>query len=202
MPRLSQARKREILDVIIRNFAQQALRTIALAFKEVPFNQDLGETLETDLTLIGIAGLMDPLRDEIPKSISVCQQAGITVRMVTGDYMDTAIAVAKKAGILRANYELNDVTFEVMDGEKFRKLTGGLVEVTKSKNGETKTKKMIKNPDVFKTIANELKVLARSSPEDKQTLVCGLKELKNVVAVTGSFTFLTKLLILFINEFH
>ena len=51
------------------------------------------------------------------------------------------------------------------------------------KNG--KTEKKIKNLDIFKTIANELRVLARSSPVDKQVLVIGLKELQNVVAVTG-----------------
>ena len=162
------------------------MRTIAICQKEIPFNSNLEDNLESDLTLIAIVGIMDPLREEIPKSISTCQKAGITVRMVTGDYMDTAIAIAKKAGILRNNYEYNEVTFEAIDGERFNRLCGGLIEVTVTKkNGEQKTKKKVKNLDVFKTIASELRVLARSSPNDKQTLVCGLKELKNVVAVTG-----------------
>ena len=179
-------RKKEILNTIVKNFASQTLRTITLAYKEINFNSSIEDNLDTDLTLIAIAGIMDPLRDEIPKSIKICRQAGITVRMVTGDNLETAVAIAKKAGILEKSYEINDVTYEVMDGEKFNKLCGGLVEIViKQDDGKEKTKKKIKNLEVFKTIAGELKVLARSSPIDKQTLVLGLKELKNVVAVTG-----------------
>lgn len=163
------------------------MRTIAIAYKEVSFNSPLDDQyLDNDLTLIAILGLMDPLRVEIPKSIHVCQNAGITVRMITGDNIETAVAIAKKAGILRSSYEINDVTYEVMEGEKFNKLCGGLVEIAIEKDGEEKKEKKIGNLEIFKTIASELKVLARSSPMDKQTLVCGLKELNNVVAVTGN----------------
>lgn len=162
------------------------MRTIAIAYKEVSFESPLDDQyLDNNLTLIAILGLMDPLRVEIPKSIQVCQNAGITVRMITGDNIETAVAIAKKAGILRNSYEINDVTYEVMEGEKFNKLCGGLVETIIEKDGEEKTEKKIGNLEIFKTIASELKVLARSSPMDKQTLVCGLKELSNVVAVTG-----------------
>jgi len=194
--RLNATHKSEIINLIIKNFAQQTLRTIALAYKEIHFNANLEDNIDSDLTLIAIIGIMDPLREEIPKSINICQQAGITVRMVTGDNMETAIAIAKKAGILRNNYEFNDVTYEALDGEKFNQLCGGLIEVIyEKKNGEKKIKKKIKNPEVFKTIASELRVLARSSPKDKQTLVCGLKELKNIVAVTGFFNIFNILLI-------
>ena len=112
------------------------------------------EELEKDLTLIAVAGIMDPLRPEITEAINKCHEAGITVRMgkelcfiwiyeifylVTGDNVETAVAIAKKAGILRANYELNDVTYEVLEGEKFFKLCGGLVDYVK-KNGKTEKK--------------------------------------------------------------
>ena len=187
--RLTNGRKKEILNTVVKKFAEQTLRTIAIAYKEISLNSIIDDSIDLDLTLIGIIGIMDPLRDDVPKSISVCQKAGIVVRIVTGDNIVTAVAIAKKAGILRDSYEMNEVTYEVMEGDKFMKLCGGLIEVSKTmKNGEEKKEKKIKNLQVFKTIAAELRVLARSSPIDKQTLVCGLKELKNIVAVTGFFT--------------
>lgn len=186
------------MDSVVKNLAQQSLRTITIAFKEISFNSLNEESLETDLTLLAIMGIMDPLRDEIPKAINICQKAGITVRMVTGDNIDTAVAIAKKAGILRLNYEKNDITYEVMEGEKFNRLCGGLIEVkSHGKDGEEKIEKKIQNLPIFKTIVDELKVLARSSPVDKQTLVCGLKELGNVVAVTGFVFFFLGCKILF-----
>jgi len=174
---------------VVKKFAEQTLRTIAIAYKEISFNSSIDDDgIDIDLILIGIIGIMDPLRDDIPKSINVCQKAGIVVRMVTGDNIETAVAIAKKAGILRNSYEMNEVTYEVMEGEKFMRLCGGLIEESKiMKNGEEKKENKIKNLQVFKTIAAELRVLSRSSPIDKQTLVCGLKELKNIVAVTGFF---------------
>lgn len=58
------------------------------------------EALEKNLTLIGIYALQDPLRDEVIKSVNICHKAGINVRMVTGDNIDTAKAIAIEAGIL------------------------------------------------------------------------------------------------------
>lgn len=172
----------------MKNYGKKALRTILVAYKEISFNSPLDDDfLESDLTLISILGIMDPLRVEIPKSIHICQKAGITVRMVTGDNIDTAVAIAKKAGILRTSYEINELTYEVIEGERFNKLCGGLEDVIIGEKPDEKIEKKIVNLEVFKTIVSELKVLARSSPKDKQTLVCGLKELNNVVAVTGWF---------------
>jgi len=70
------------------------------------FNTNDIETLtdnmmENDLTLVAIAGIQDPLRPEIPGAIKTCAQAGIIVRMVTGDNLNTAVAIAKNAGILQ-----------------------------------------------------------------------------------------------------
>ncbi len=58
------------------------------------------EALEKNLTLIGIYALQDPLRDEVVRSVRICHKAGINVRMVTGDNIDTAKAIAIEAGIL------------------------------------------------------------------------------------------------------
>lgn len=60
--------------------------------------------LEYKLTAIALVGIKDPLRPEIPEAVRMCKRAGIIVRMVTGDNMNTAIAIAKEAEILPSNY--------------------------------------------------------------------------------------------------
>jgi Ca2+ transporting ATPase len=132
-----------------------------------------------------LVGIQDPLREGIPEAVQKCYNAGITVRMVTGDNVDTAIAISKKAGILPGNYSHSDDSLAVMEGKTFRKLVGGL-KTEKDEEGHDVQK--IGDPMNFKDVVRELKVLARSSPEDKFILVTGLKELDNVVAVTGDGT--------------
>ena len=67
--------------------------------------------LETNLTLIAIAGIKDPLRSEIPHAIQTCYRAGIKVRMVTGDNLNTAVAIAKDCKILPSDYRINTSFF-------------------------------------------------------------------------------------------
>lgn len=76
------------------------------------------------MTLVCIYALMDPLRPEIIDSVMKCHNAGITVRMVTGDNIDTAKAIAIEAGILKK--ELADEEYACMDGKTFRETCGGL----------------------------------------------------------------------------
>lgn len=101
--------------------------------------------------------------------------------MVTGDNLDTAVAISKKAGILPHNYEYNSDSLAVLEGKTFRKLVGGL-------KYNDKNEPEVGDLNNFRDIARELRVLARSSPEDKFLLVTGLKQLDNVVAVTGDGT--------------
>lgn len=80
-----------------------------------------------------------------------------------------------------------------MEGKKFRELTGGTIEIEvpedpKKPDGKKKIVKKVKNEHAFSQIAQELRVLARALPEDKYTLVTGLKNLNHVVAVTGDGT--------------
>ena len=125
------------------------------------------------------------MRDGIPQAVQKCYEAGVTVRMVTGDNLDTAVAISKKAGILPPNYIHSEDSLAVMEGKIFRNLVGG----TKSdKDEDGKETKVVGDLQNFKDIAKELKVLARSSPDDKFTLVTGLKQLENIVAVTGDGT--------------
>jgi Ca2+-transporting ATPase len=109
--------------------------------------------------LIALVGIQDPVRVEVPPAISRCKDAGITVRMVTGDNKLTATKIAQECGILSDGGE-------VMEGPAFRALTDEQLDA----------------------ILPNLRVLARSSPSDKHRLVTRLKVHREVVAVTGDGT--------------
>ncbi len=105
--------------------------------------------------------------------------------MVTGDNIDTAKAIAIEAGLVKA--EDVDKQYVSMEGREFRELCGGLKKLEDPSNRNL-LREEIGNKRVFREIASKLKVLARSTPEDKYMLVTGLKELNAVVAVTGDGT--------------
>jgi len=111
--------------------------------------------------------------------------AGINVRMVTGDNLDTAKAIAIEAGIVSALEA--DLQYVCMEGKQFREMCGGMKKL-EDPNDANLVKESIANMKNFKAIEKKLKVLARSTPEDKYMLVTGLKELQAVVAVTGDGT--------------
>ena len=188
---LNEEKKEEIKNRIIEKYAKKSLRTIAIAYREFDsYNLgELDENLEINLTLLGIAGVTDPLRPEVKEAIVKCKRAQIIVRMVTGDNLLTAVAIAKEAGIIDPSVSDLDLyssdKYMVLEGKKFRDLVGGIVYKKNEKGVEEGT---IKNLEMFKKIADELRVLARSTPDDKYILVTGLKELQNVVAVTGDGT--------------
>jgi Ca2+-transporting ATPase len=115
--------------------------------------------LEKNLVCLAIVGIEDPVREGVPEAIKICQRAGVSVKMVTGDNIDTARSIAKKCGI----YTKGGI---VMEGCDFRKLSS----------------------DEMDNIVGKLQVLARSSPMDKQLLVQHLKDIGETVAVTGDGT--------------
>ncbi len=139
--------KRKELKKLINSMAQKQLRTICLAHRAVVVNNKAvsAEALECELTLDAIVGIKDPLRPDVIQAIKECQRAGIFVRMVTGDNVETAKAIAAECGIYTAGGS-------VMEGPEFRKLT----------------------PAQLDARLPTLQVLARSSPEDKLLLVSRL----------------------------
>jgi len=165
---MSEDHRKTILD-LIDNYASRSLRTIAMVYRDFDRwpakgarNVD-GDVVFEDvfqkMVLLGIVGIQDPLRDGVPEAVKACQNAGVVVRMVTGDNLITAKAIATECGI----YTAGGI---IMEGPHFRKLN--------------KTK--------MDQIIPRLQVLARSSPEDKRILVKRLKELGETVAVTGDGT--------------
>lgn len=177
------------LEETISKFASQSLRTLLICYQELPkdiANTPDPEKLEKDLIILALAGIKDPLKDAVPEAVKSCKKAGIIVRMVTGDNTETAIAIAKDALIISTDYvrpaKGEPGYYIVMEGKEFRTLVEGLVKK------EDEDKEEVRNMEVFKEITDELRVLARSSPEDKYILATGLKQLDNVVAMTGDGT--------------
>ncbi|XP_056138692.1 plasma membrane calcium-transporting ATPase 1b isoform X11 [Lampris incognitus] len=171
--------KDDMVRNVIEPMASEGLRTICLAYREFPLadgepDWDNETDILTGLTCICVVGIEDPVRPEVPDAIRKCQRAGITVRMVTGDNINTARAIASKCGILHPGDE-----FLCLEGKEFnRRIRNELGEIEQER---------------IDKIWPKLRVLARSSPTDKHTLVKGIidstvLEQRQVVAVTGDGT--------------
>lgn len=182
------------IDQSIYSFAKQSLRTIGLAYKFVQTidthtknNKGVLKEEESGFTLIGIAGIKDVIRPEVPDAVAVCHRAGITVKMVTGDNLVTARAIAKECNIIHPDEPDDDSNGRVMEGPEFYRLIGGVSKEEAAKEGDPPVEKII-NGENFDRIYRKLAVLARSRPEDKYAMVTGLKERGHIVAVTGDGT--------------
>nr|XP_057910520.1 plasma membrane calcium-transporting ATPase 2 isoform X3 [Doryrhamphus excisus] len=178
-PRLFRPRdKDEMVKKVIEPMACDGLRTICVAYRDFPSDPepiwDDENNILSDLTAISIVGIEDPVRPEVPDAIMKCQRAGITVRMVTGDNINTARAIAIKCGIIHPGED-----FLCIDGKEFNRRI-------RNEKGEVEQERIDK-------VWPKLRVLARSSPTDKHTLVKGIidstmVEQRQVVAVTGDGT--------------
>ncbi|XP_070789777.1 plasma membrane calcium-transporting ATPase 2 isoform X4 [Pituophis catenifer annectens] len=168
----------EMVKKVIEPMACDGLRTICVAFRDFPSDPepewDNENDILTDLTCICVVGIEDPVRPEVPEAIRKCQRAGITVRMVTGDNINTARAIAVKCGIIHPGED-----FLCIEGKDFNRRI-------RNEKGDIEQERIDK-------IWPKLRVLARSSPTDKHTLVKGIidstqVEQRQVVAVTGDGT--------------
>ncbi|XP_042621746.1 plasma membrane calcium-transporting ATPase 2-like isoform X4 [Cyprinus carpio] len=178
-PRVFRPRDRdEMVKKVIEPMACEGLRTICVAYRDFPAdpepNWEDENNILTELTAICVVGIEDPVRPEVPDAILKCQRAGITVRMVTGDNINTARAIAIKCGIIHPGED-----FLCIDGKEFNRRI-------RNEKGEVEQERIDK-------VWPKLRVLARSSPTDKHTLVKGiidstLVDQRQVVAVTGDGT--------------
>lgn len=164
------------LTETISIFASRSLRTIGLLYKDFEQWPPAGVATQegdpksavfdkvfNDMVFLGIVGIQDPLRVGVTDAVRACQKAGVVVRMVTGDNLLTAKAIATECGI----YTEDGL---VMEGPAFRKLDSPQ-----------------KRAEMYQVIPR-LQVLARSSPQDKKILVKYLKDMGETVAVTGDGT--------------
>ncbi|XP_020569773.1 plasma membrane calcium-transporting ATPase 1 isoform X4 [Oryzias latipes] len=179
-PKVFRPRDRDdVVKKVIEPMASEGLRTICLGYRDFPATEgepdwDNENDILSGLTCISVVGIEDPVRPEVPDAIKKCQRAGITVRMVTGDNINTARAIATKCGIL-----LPGDDFICLEGKEFNRRI-------RNEKGEIEQERIDK-------IWPKLRVLARSSPTDKHTLVKGIidstvAEQRQVVAVTGDGT--------------
>jgi magnesium-transporting ATPase (P-type) len=205
-------------------YAEDSMRTLIFGYKKLTEDEikkskdahpddDLGffQELAKGLCFAFMVGIRDNNREDVPEAIKKCHHAGITVRMVTGDNINTAIAISKDVGIIdpsqvaqcketakkyRAEVEKNPDNAPTairnldhpiaLEGEIFRVVCGGITKKQQEKGGELEI--FLNNREAFKHTVRDLKIIARASPEDKFILVFGLKELGNIVAVTGDGT--------------
>jgi P-type Ca2+ transporter type 2C len=140
----------------IDSITGQAMRGLALAYKRLPADEVNAADADRDLTLLALVGIADPMRENVPEAIGAARRAGIDVKMVTGDNVQTARVLAHQLGLI-------DDDSIVLEGHDFREL---------------------KDEDLL-GILPRLRVLARAEPLDKFRLVNLLKSLRLVVAVTG-----------------
>jgi Ca2+-transporting ATPase len=139
--------------------AGEALRVLALAYRPLETLPDPPlEKVEADLVWVGLIGLMDPPRPEAREAVACCHQAGIRVIMVTGDYPDTAVAIAREVGLISSVEN-----HQVVTGQELGLMSDGKLQ----------------------EILKEKKVFARVPPEHKLRLIDALKAQGEVVAMTG-----------------
>lgn len=157
------SRRQADVEQQLSQYQQQAMRTLAFAYREVDESAPLTcEAQFNNLVLCGVVAISDPLRPEVPAAVTRCREAGIEVKIVTGDTPGTAIEIARQIGLWTAQ----DTERQTITGTDFAALSDeeGLERVA------------------------ELKVMSRARPGDKQRLVQLLQQRGAVVAVTGDGT--------------
>jgi Ca2+-transporting ATPase len=143
----------------VNEMADKGYRVLGYAIRTLPSlpKQLIVDEIETNLTLIGFAGMIDPPREEAKQAVTECKQAGIIPVMITGDHKLTAKAIAKQLGIITSEDDL------VLSGSELAKLT----------------------QDEFEKIVEHVKVYARVNPEQKLKIISALQGKHHFVAMTG-----------------
>ena len=142
------------LDKKIDALAEKAMRVLAFGYSEKPMEEN---KIQDDLVLIGLVGIRDDVRPEAREAIKEVQGAGIQVVMITGDRLETAVAIARDAGLLKSD---ND-----------RALTSAQLNEM--------------SDDEVKKIIPDIRVIARALPTDKSRMVRLCQEMNLVVGMTG-----------------
>lgn len=143
----------------IREFAEEGLRVIAVAYSELPANGAFkARNVERDMILVGLVAMKDPPRPEVKNAVAVAKKAGIKIVIITGDYGPTAQAIAQEVGIV--------------DPERCRIIRGVDMEA-------------MTDEQISEEAKRENVIFARVSPEQKLRIVKALKQYGDIVAVTG-----------------
>ncbi len=138
-----------------QTMAGNALRVLGMAYKKLPDNAVINEDIERDMVFVGLAGMIDPPREEVKDAVKLCDRAGIKSVMITGDHKLTAVAIARELGILKEGMALTGAELDNMSNEE------------------------------FEALADKVEVYARVSPAHKLRVVEALSKRGHVVAMTG-----------------
>jgi Ca2+-transporting ATPase len=140
---------------VAQEMAGDALRVLGMAYKRLPDTADTAEAIEQDMVFVGLAGMIDPPREEVKQAIKLCDRAGIKSVMITGDHKLTAIAIAQELGLLQEGVALSGAELDSL------------------------------SDDEFETLVEKVEVYARVSPAHKLRVVEALAKKGHVVAMTG-----------------
>ncbi|MCJ1969470.1 HAD-IC family P-type ATPase [Pseudolactococcus carnosus] len=135
--------------------AQKGQRVLGFAYKEVDPQADIRHDMLTDLTFAGLAGIIDPPKESAIQAVEACQQAGISVKMITGDHKETAKAIGEQIGLTHTAEVLEGLAIDLMSDDALREA--------------------VKHVDVF----------ARTTPEHKLRIVTALQSNGEIVGMTG-----------------
>jgi len=138
-----------------QGMAEDALRVLGLAYKQLEDMTVTDEDTEKDMVFVGLVGMMDPPREEVKQAVKTCDQAGIKSVMITGDHKLTAVAVARELGILKKGLASTGADIDKLGDEE------------------------------FEALVEKIEVYARVSPAHKLRVVEALTKRGHVVAMTG-----------------
>jgi Ca2+-transporting ATPase len=151
---LTEKDKTEVLG-IAKQMAGEALRVLGMAYKRLPEIPTRKEDVETEMVFVGLAGMIDPPREEAKEAIRLCEKAGIKSVMITGDHKLTAMAVAKELGLLKGGMAVTGAELDRLSDDEFEK------------------------------IVEDIEVYARVSPSHKLRVVDAFSKRGHIVAMTG-----------------
>ncbi len=147
------------IETQAERYAKEGLRVLCFCIKKDFSGKNITHSdVKTDMIFVGLQAMIDPARPEAIKAIATCHTAGISVKMITGDHLLTAVAIAKKMGFTPEGKEI-----KAINGKELSAMSD----------------------DELLKIAPETDVFARVSPEDKLRLVKALQQKGNIVAMTG-----------------
>jgi Ca2+-transporting ATPase len=155
----------KIIEELLLQYQNQAMRTLGFAFEIIEDDKDRflnGKLVNANLTYLGIAAISDPVREDVPAAVKKCLSAGIDIKIVTGDTPGTAREVGRQIGI----WNESDKFQHIITGSEFAAMTDEAAE----------------------KIVQDIKIMCRARPTDKQRLVQLLQRTGSVVAVTGDGT--------------
>jgi Ca2+-transporting ATPase len=146
---------RKTIMAAAHEMAEDALRVLGLAYKRFEHTAVTTNDIEKDMVFVGLAGMIDPPREEVKKAVKTCDRAGIKSVMITGDHKLTAVAIARELGILKKGMALEGTEVDNLNDEK------------------------------FEALVEKIEVYARVSPAHKLRVIEALTKKGHVVAMTG-----------------